>query len=147
MYDLQRLFLDAENAEHIEMFYRKLKTHGDPLSTVEPFIDVRSLTHSATYVDVKTDEPIVVVCRQASYQSPFGDYGDSVDHYALSLKFLEKVAGDERVPQQNRLIQLTGDVKRAIERGYYERVKIDEIQMPQDMHSFNGVRNVGVVPL
>jgi hypothetical protein len=138
--------MDADDAEQLEMFSRKLRTHGDPLSTAEPFIDVRYLTHSATYIDVETQEPIVVVCRQVSYQSPHGDYGDSIDHYALSLKFLEKVADNTNVPQQHRLIQLTGDVKRAVERGYFKQVNVDEIKMPQDMHNFNGVRNVGIAP-
>ena len=138
MPELKRVFTDANNPEDIAAFLCSLETQGDILNASYPYVDVRTLTHAGTFIDEQTDEPILIVCRQASFRSPTGDLGDSVTHYALSLSFLDKVANQEQAPQKRRLEQLAGDARRSVEKGVCRKGSIHEMQMPQDRHSFNG---------
>ena len=142
MSEMKRFFTDAGNAEDIDLFAGKLQCSGDILSVSKPYVHVRTLTHTGTFVDEQAQEPIVIVSRQADYQSPHGDCGDMVDHYALSLSFLEALAQIETVAQRQRLMQISGEVRRAQERGTLKSQNRDEISLPHDRHSTRGRQGV-----
>ncbi|PJF38038.1 MAG: hypothetical protein CUN55_19040, partial [Phototrophicales bacterium] len=129
-------YIDAGNSSDIVNFAKMLESKGDALSLVGPFLTVRSLTHAGTIIDEDMGEPIVIVSRQANYRTPCGNLGGVTQHYGLSLSFLEALAQRKGIAQQQRLIQMTSDVKRAFERGVLRHSKRDAIALPQDSKTY-----------
>lgn len=133
--DTKRFYIDANNPRDVANFAKMLESEGDALSIVEPFFTVRSLTHAGTFIGTDAGEPIIIVSRQTNYRSPRGSVGGSTQHYGLSLSFLEALAQRKGVAQKQRLIQITGEVKRAFERGALKPSKTGDIALPQDSQS------------